>query len=406
MKKLLLTIGLVLGLSTAAHGQTVANDLVGLGMRSELADYISTLLPAGSVATNNAYIKGRNAANSADINLIKVDASDNTVINSSASDELILQLEDDASRLISFTAASDTALAMKFGDAGTTAAQILTVSASTSDADDDSVLQLTAGGSVSASRGAYIQLYGNEATSTGNLNLSSGSASGADVQILPVDSLIVYGAQDSNRLLTFAAASDTALSLTFGDGGTTAVQQLTIRASTSDGDDDSSLILAGGGADGGTRGASITLPGEEVSGGSDITYNAGTGDGHIFTVAGVNAAVITTSALQLPTNVLNVSTNVEAVAGAGTTVADAAALSASKMFHQITGANGTVGWKFPSLTAGDVHFLLSTTAGVPKVYAVSGGTCNGGAADAACTLVTGIVVHVCYATASNAIICS
>lgn len=104
--------------------------------------------------------------------------------------------------------------------------------------------------------------------------------------------------------------------------------------------------------------------------------------------------------------VLNVATNVEAVAGAGTTVADAAALSATKFFHQITGANGTVGWKFPTLVVGDVHYLLGTTAGVAKVYAVSGGTCNGQSADTACTLTTGIMPHICYATATNAIICS
>lgn len=96
----------------------------------------------------------------------------------------------------------------------------------------------------------------------------------------------------------------------------------------------------------------------------------------------------------------------EAVAGAGTTVADAAALSASDHIHQLTGANGTVGWKFATSVAGQFEILLNTTAGVPKIYAASGGTCNGGAADAACTLVTGIVAHICYSTAVNTWICA
>lgn len=99
----------------------------------------------------------------------------------------------------------------------------------------------------------------------------------------------------------------------------------------------------------------------------------------------------------------------EVVAGAGTTVADAGALSASKIVHQITGANGTVGWKFATTAAGSVGqvmILLNTTAGVPKIYAASGGTCNGGAADAACTLVTGIVAHVCIATGADTWICA
>lgn len=97
----------------------------------------------------------------------------------------------------------------------------------------------------------------------------------------------------------------------------------------------------------------------------------------------------------------------ETVAGAGATVADAAALSATKGFHQITGANGTVGWKFVTATPiGSIQFLLNTTAGVPKIYGEAGSTCNGGATDAACTLVTGIVLHACVKTAALTYICS
>ena len=138
----------------------------------------------------------------------------------------------------------------------------------------------------------------------------------------------------------------------------------------------------------------------------DTVINADSGDTIKLAVAGTTVASVDSTGLVLSPGILNVAANVESVAGAGTTVADAAALSATKSFHRITGANGTVGWKFPSAVAGDVHFLLNTTAGVPKVYAVSGGTCNGGAADAACTLVTGIVLHACYATAANAWICA
>lgn len=97
----------------------------------------------------------------------------------------------------------------------------------------------------------------------------------------------------------------------------------------------------------------------------------------------------------------------EAVAGAGATVSDAAALSGTKGFHQITGANGTVGWKFVTATPiGSIQFLLNTTAGVPKIYGEAGSTCNGGATDAACTLVTGIVLHACVKTAALTYICS
>lgn len=100
--------------------------------------------------------------------------------------------------------------------------------------------------------------------------------------IIAKTSQILRVRQDAQRLFTWDASSDTAFTWKFGDAGTTAVQQLTVSASTADADDDSTLILAGGGAYAadGSRGASITLPGEEVSGGSDITYVAGAGDLH------------------------------------------------------------------------------------------------------------------------------
>lgn len=108
----------------------------------------------------------------------------------------------------------------------------------------------------------------------------------------------------------------------------------------------------------------------------------------------------------IPGGIINPTANEESVAGAGTTVADASALSVTKHIHQITGANGTVGWKFASSAVGQVEILLNTTAGVPKIYAVSGGSCNGGGADVACTLTTGIFAHICWASAANAWICS
>lgn len=151
--------------------------------------------------------------------------------------------------------------------------------------------------------------------------------------------------------------------------------------------------------------ASITVAGTEelLVDGSNVTIasnNVGITAGTL-TVGGTSTlATVSSTGLKFPT------ANEEAVAGAGTTVADAAAFSATKHVHQLTGANGTVGWKFTTSTAAQFEFLLNTTAGVPKVYAASGGTCNGGATDAACTLVTGIVAHLCYSTAADTWICA
>lgn len=126
--------------------------------------------------------------------------------------------------------------------------------------------------------------------------------------------------QDANRLFTFDAASDTTETLKWGDG-TTAVQKLTISANTADAADDGTLFLAGGGAVGGTRGASITLSGEEVSGGGDATYDVGTADTHIFTVAGATTATIGLNTVVL-TGTLTSSATADlgwaAVAGANT----------------------------------------------------------------------------------------
>lgn len=85
MRKLLLLLIVLFSVSTA-HAQTVENDLVGLGMPAEQASYLASILPAGSVVGNNTFIKGRNQANSADINILKVDATDDTVLNADSGD--------------------------------------------------------------------------------------------------------------------------------------------------------------------------------------------------------------------------------------------------------------------------------------------------------------------------------
>lgn len=192
MKKIIALIISLTTMVTAAYADTCATGLMP-AFTAQQAKEICATFSAGVIGTlaNDTYAVARNAADSANINVWKVDSSDNTVINSSASDSTIFQLADDASRLI-----------------------------------------------------------------------------------------------------TLSAASDAAISTTWGDGGTTATQIWTIAASTADSDDDSSLILCGGGGTASTRGSCITIPGEEVSGGSDITYNAGTSDTHIFNIAGTTALTV------------------------------------------------------------------------------------------------------------------
>lgn len=101
--------------------------------------------------------------------------------------------------------------------------------------------------------------------------------------------------------------------------------------------------------------------------------------------------------------------NFETVAGAGNSQGTAAALSGTAFFHRLTGANGTVAWKLPTVVAadaGEVHFLLNTTAGVANIYPETGGTINGAAANAVFAALTGIKPILCYVTAAATWICS
>lgn len=152
------------------------------------------------------------------------------------------------------------------------------------------------------------------------------------------------------------------------------------------------------------RQISTTLVGVNSSG--NIVLPVATSKKLSVTVAGTEKASISSTGV-FTGNGLNIpAANFEAVAGAGTTVADAAALSATKHIHQLTGANGTLGWKFASPGVGSVEILLNTTAGVAKIYAESGGTVNGAAADAAFSALTGIKPIVCICTATATWICS
>lgn len=130
--------------------------------------------------------------------------------------------------------------------------------------------------------------------------------------------------------------------------------------------------------------------------------NAATGEAILFKVNKTTVGSITSLGSSVP-----LVTTAETVAGAGTTVADAAALSGTAYVHRITGANSTVGWKFATTTPiGSVQILLNTTAGVAKIYGESGSTVNGGSTDAAFSALTGIKPIICIKTAALTYLCS
>lgn len=150
--------------------------------------------------------------------------------------------------------------------------------------------------------------------------------------LTPAGSFQIQVDGDAQRLFTFDASSDTALTFQFGDSGTTATQVLTVSPSTTDGDDDATLQL---GFSAGTRGAGITLPGEEVSGGGDITYNSGASDGHLFNLNGTRVVTFDSSGVDISGGTGNL---LLSVAGSGISLQESAA--ASKCMGSVT-FNGT-----------------------------------------------------------------
>lgn len=209
-----------------------------------------------------------------------------------------------------------------------------------------------------------IAVSGN-ATISGNISIGGTSTMTGAAQ---TGTLTVLVSGDPQRQHLLTASSDTALQYYFGDSGVTAVQQLFVGPSTADADDDASLLLSGGGAMGGTRGASITLPGEEVSGGSDITYNAGTSDTHIFQTAGVQTALLSAAGLLTLTDGLTVGGNITSTVTTGTQIAG----TGTAGFWQIAGGASA------SDSSGAFAQLYGNTHASTGVVNISAGNAAGG----------------------------
>jgi hypothetical protein len=199
MKKFLaLILSALLPIAAFAQPYTAteeANRLIGLSMNpewaNEIANYGGGGGSGGTLYENNVWIKWRNAADTANINVLKVDATDDTTLNADSGDiikftiaetqelqlfddelvfpgtsgtltaagDLNLKTANDSNRLLTFTSTNDTTLRALFGD-GTTASQVFTLRGKTSDAADTDSLNLSGGGGIGTGRGAYITLEG------------------------------------------------------------------------------------------------------------------------------------------------------------------------------------------------------------------------------------------------------
>lgn len=355
MKKILV-IGLAILLSARSASADCVEDL-GVNFSPNQVKILCGTFSDGTfgVLANATWAVARNVGDTANINVWEVNTSDDTVFNSSASDDLILQLEDDASRLIFFDAGSDAALRMAFGDAGTTATQILLISASTSDSDDDSSIRLAGGGAfgTDGTRGATIVIPGEEVSGGSDITYNAGAGdthifqvAGTSEAILGDDSLAMQG---TDTVITWADAE--------------AQNDLLIQASTADADDDGILSLAGGGTAAVARGAFMLLKGNEASGAGDITLEGGNTDGSNALIRTNHANSTVTIASGAATTALTISAAQLATFAAGVTVTTgnitAAAGSVVATLGDVTISAGDL-----TITAGDLNVPAAANLGL------------------------------------------
>lgn len=191
MKRVLIGITAVLLLVNVAKAETTLSDLTGLGMSPELAE----ALVAGVAGDNNTYLKMRNAANTAFISVLKVDGSDETVLN------------------------ADTGDTIKLSIAGTSAVEIGTTGAYPSVDGDNSVSNL------GTSTKGWKNLYLSDATADAQLFVSSGL-----YMSFPTGQSLFFREASTDRWSIRATSGDFAAS---ASGSTIALQEATAGAACS-----------------------------------------------------------------------------------------------------------------------------------------------------------------------------
>lgn len=182
---------------------------------------------------NNTYLTAKNAAGSANIDVLKVDATDDTVLN------------------------ADTGDTVKLAIAGTS---IITI-------DGTGLIPTTDGNNATSNLGSSVQgfknIYLSDATRRGSIFVSNG----------------LYVSYPSGQGLFFREASTDRWSIATSTGDFVGyTTNNTLRSSTSDAADNQSINLAGGGTTGSTRGAYIGVFGNEYGSSISGDIDLRTGD--------------------------------------------------------------------------------------------------------------------------------
>lgn len=352
MKKILCVL-LSLFIASTGYAQTNATRLIGLGMSPELASFLVT---QGIRMKNNVAIRFSNAAGTAQIDTLFVDATDDTVLNSDSGDVIKFKLESDSNRLITLGAATDTAFTTTFGDAGVTAVQQWVISASNADADDDSTVTLAGGGASGTTRGAYLQLEGNEVAGGGDLLLATGNSSGSAMELAVAGTIEATLTDDT---LTFSGAS-----FSFVPGATSLLFRNNANNATNLSISDAGLLTV-------RAGATLTA--------GNLTYSA------------AQAGSVE---------------NLAALAAAGTNQGNCAAVIST--VAKVTGADGTVGVCLPAgagVAIGRQYTVLnSDVTNALKVYAAGAETIDGQAGSTAISVAAKLMLR-CWLTSATTWLC-
>lgn len=274
------------------------------------------------------------------------------------------------------------------------------IKATTVDGADTNSWRFCAGGDCAASRGAFVQGWGND---FGGAAAGGGVAVETGIAALNYFSINQAGVNKFALLATLDADDVTVL---LGSAATTA-PVYSFLGRTADGDDDGRMIFAPGGAASTTRSAIVTIWGNESGQTGDLElYGGNPGGGGVATVDII--APDSDGSIRLGAGAVAVSWAVEAdgdIAGdatnhgnlvftkagkglnyagssyananaVGSTQADAAEMTAAQ-WQLVLGANGTTGVKFPATsgyTARGVVFIQNISASALKLYADAAGT--------------------------------
>jgi hypothetical protein len=146
---------------------------------------------------------------------------------------------------------------------------------------------------------------------------------------------------------------------------------------------------------------------DNLKGNVSITGNTTmTGNAAISGTTSVGGKLTATGSVVYPAGII------ETKAAAGSTQADAGALTAGKFIHMVTAANETTGVKLPACAAanvGEIHFVLNTVANkFLKIWPNTGAQINGGGADAVYNggaAGHGARTHLCVCQAANTWYC-